>query len=133
MFGTLCAAIAAANLAGWLAQHARQSTAVVVAAAIAAATVAAVGLWVGSDRRDGGGVLVWDGARWTWAAQGGSPCLGEARVMLDLGSWLLLHFEPAADVPGRWLVATRRMAGPVWPAWRAALYAHRSDHDPVMP
>ena len=132
-FGTLCTAIAAANVAGWLAQHARQSVVVTAAAAFVAASVAATCLWAWWRRREHGGVLAWDGAQWSWTSTGGASCVGEASVVLDLGPWLLLRFEPAAATPAGWLVATRRMAGLAWPTWRAALYSYRTGRDPVMP
>jgi hypothetical protein len=130
-FSTLAAAIAAANFAAWLSQHARWPAAVTAVAAIAAALVAAVCAHAGLRRVISGGVLAWDSAQWSWAAGEEPPCAGNARVMLDLDAWLLLRFEPAAPRPARWLVATRGMAGAAWPAWRAALYSRRPRREPT--
>ena len=124
-FSTLVAAIAAANFAAWLSQHARWPAAITAGAAIAAALVAAACVQARLHRVMRGGVLAWDSAQWSWAAGGEAPCAGDARVMLDLDAWLLLRFEPTAPRPARWLVATRGMAGAAWPAWRAALYSRR--------
>lgn len=130
-FSTLAAAIAAANFAAWLSQHARWPAATTAVIAIAAALVAAACAHAGLRRVISGGVLAWDSAQWSWAAGGEAPCAGNARVMLDLDAWLLLRFEPAAPRPARWLVATRGMAGAAWPAWRAALYSRRPRREPT--
>jgi len=132
-FSTLAAAIAAANCAAWLSQHARWPAAITAGAAIAAALVAAACVQARLHRVMRGGVLAWDSAQWSWAAHGETPCAGDARVMLDLDAWLLLRFEPAAPRPARarWLVATRGMAGAAWPAWRAALYSRRPQRGPT--
>ena len=129
--GAGCAVVAAANTAAWLAQHAGQPAAITAAAALVAAVAAVVWLLAWARDRDmAAGVLTWDGAQWQWTKDGGDAAAGAVRVMLDLGLWLLLRFQPTSTGHARWLAATRAMAGPLWPAWRAALYA-RAPRRPV--
>jgi hypothetical protein len=125
-FGTFCLAFAGASFAAWVAQHARLPAAIMAGMAIAAAATSALCARAWLRRADGDvGELAWDGAQWLWLPQCGEHCVGDARVMLDLGAWLLLRFEPAARRRARWMVATSGMAGPAWPAWRAALNSRR--------
>ncbi|MDP1690457.1 MAG: hypothetical protein Q8L49_00575 [Burkholderiaceae bacterium] len=133
-FVTACASAAAANLAAWLMTLARQSTAAIAAVALLAAVLAA-GLALWGLRRDnaGGGVLAWDGAAWQWAPANVQPAAGDLHVMIDLGAWLLLRFVPGASAqPVRWLVASRRQGGALWPLWRAALFSPPRSAEPSV-
>ena len=132
--GIGCTAVAAANVTAWLAQYARLPSATTVVAALGAALVAGVCLraWAGANGT-AVGVLTWDGAQWQWSAHGAGASTGAVRVRLDLGAWILLRFGSAAQGHRQWLVATRGMAGPLWPAWRAALYARTPGDELPVP
>jgi hypothetical protein len=57
--------------------------------------------------------------------------VGDARVMIDLGNWILLRFaaaSPASRVA--WLPLSRRQAGAAWLQWRAALFARHPVSQP---
>jgi hypothetical protein len=63
--------------------------------------------------------LIWNGSQWQW--QG---VAGDTQVALDLGSWMLLRFDPLTG-RRRWIAASRASAEGPWAALRAALYARR--------
>jgi hypothetical protein len=86
----------------------------------------ALAAWAWSWRAQAPGDLVWDGQRWQW---GDAP--GDAKVMIDLGPWMLLRFQPS-DGGRQWIAASRRSASGSWPALRAALYSPRPA-DPLDP
>jgi hypothetical protein len=111
----LLGALAAAVFVAWATLQAALPTgAVMVATATAALGGAALG-WRRSRPRPVR--LVWDGQ--VWRADGAA---GEVDVMIDLGSWRLLRFRPAAGKV-TWLPVPDAEAGPAGNALLAALYA----------
>jgi hypothetical protein len=122
---SVMAGVASANLAAWLAALAELSVPVTAGLALLAAALAvAVGGSFPQRHASTAGVLGFDGAVWQWSGTDSTPLVGTVRVTIDLGAWLLLRFEPGTP-PRRaiWLAASRRAAGTLWPAWRAALYS----------
>lgn len=120
----LCAGVAATNLAAWLLLH---NDATLSAAVVLGSLVAALTAWR-LHRAQTTADLNWNGAEWQWQA-----LVGDAHVVLDLDSWMLLRFDP---VQGRrcWIAASRHSAVGPWPALRAALYARRpADPLPAPP
>jgi hypothetical protein len=75
--------------------------------------------------------LRWDGQLWhlgSPASAGHEPHSGDLRVVLDLGPWMLLRFEPAEStgrVRATWLPAQRLGLEPQWHAMRCAVYSPR--------
>ncbi|MBI3154548.1 MAG: hypothetical protein HYZ20_03995 [Burkholderiales bacterium] len=75
--------------------------------------------------------LVWNASEWLWQAQGRPPRAGRLRVVVDLGSWMLLRFDPlpGAAPAARWMPRGSGRARRWIPlahaggALRAALYA----------
>ena len=95
----------------------------------------ALGLWAGwlAGRRltRNSTQLSWDGAEWATQAPGGQRLTGDARPMLDLGTWMLVCFVPHAPAEAgarraAWLAMRRADAPQAWRALRVALYAPRS-------
>lgn len=127
VFVTLCASTAAANTAAWAALYWQAAAEVAGIVAISTAVATGATAWLLTRRRDAArGVLAWDGATWRWAQGSSAPRAGEVCVMVDLGAWLLLRFSPAPPARRRvWLPLSRGAAGPLWSAWRAAVYARR--------
>ena len=126
-FVSLCAGLAAANASGWIATALRwHALAVVAVAALAALSAIALTTWALRRGEAGGGVLNWDGAVWSWAPGSTRPIVGEPRVAIDLGAWMLLRFAPIEPpARARWLALSRRQAAAAWPLWRAALFSPR--------
>jgi hypothetical protein len=121
-FNASCAGAAAANLTGWALMRAQQPVWPGLALGLVVTLGAAWAAWRAQSPSD----LNWDGSRWQYAdGEGG------AVVMLDLGDWLLLRFEPAQG-RRRWIAASRRSAQGPWAALRAALYSSRPA-DPLGP
>ena len=93
------------------------------------AVIVAVAFWLaGTDRR--GELLRWDGLEWVLARDGRPEQRGDARLMLDLGPWMLVRFLPHAAGgfglgAGRWLALS--LAGDLvrWTALRGALWNAR--------
>ena len=104
------------------------SQAVMATAAIAAlATVAScASLWWPAT-----GTLRWDGLAWTFTTGSAEaePAPGEIGVSLDLGSFMLLRFAPAASASTRarrrWLPVQRRGLERDWHSFRCAVYSPR--------
>jgi hypothetical protein len=77
--------------------------------------------------------LRWDAQRWHLgpaASVGHEPWVGELRVAIDLGPWMLLCFTPEAGVTRAkptWLPVQRRGLEPHWHALRCAVYSPRPD------
>jgi hypothetical protein len=77
--------------------------------------------------------LRWDAQRWHLgpaASVGHEPRVGELRVAIDLGPWMLLRFTPDAGATGAaptWLPVQRRGLEPHWHALRCAVYSPRPD------
>lgn len=136
-----CAAAASANVAAWLGSLAQRSAPEIAALALLGAGLAAALAWPAMRRGFAGqGVLAWDGAVWQWAPDEAQslqpnrppPTTGELRVMIDLGAWILLRFEPSE--PGqraRWITVSRQQGRALWPLWRAALFSHRPGAEPT--
>lgn len=110
---------------------------------VVAVTTLAGGLGGRALARGDTGRLAWDGSVWRYRPAPDHPeHAGHLSVMIDLGGWMLLRFEP--DTQGRaawsravWLpVSDRRIATPA--ALRAAVYsralnpqtASRRERDP---
>jgi hypothetical protein len=140
VFVIVCSTGAAANFTAWVAGALQQPATVVGAVALLSAAVAAALSRHLLRRRALGGVLAWDGATWRWRSASAptadlAEAAGDVRIMIDLGQWLLLRFEPAP--PQRqavaWLAVSRQQAGAAWPQWRAVLFSRRGDARAVMP
>ena len=79
-------------------------------------------------------LLRWDGRGWHLRRLGSAsvpaePVAGEVAVAIDLGSWLLLRFEPLARTrwtPRVWLPVQRAGIEPQWHALRCAVYSPRT-------
>lgn len=73
--------------------------------------------------------LRWDGQLWHLGPPGSAghePDSGRLQVVIDLGPWLLLRFEPAESgwrTPARWLPAQRLGLETRWHALRCAVYS----------
>lgn len=117
-------ALAASALAGLTAWAAQWLPAPAAAAGLAAALAALVGWFLGPMLvAPHAGSLHWDGAAWSWQAQGWPQAQpGTVAVMIDLGPWMLLRFVPtgAAAV---WLPVAEAACGSAWRPLRAALHA----------
>lgn len=132
-FMALCASVAAANMAVWVAQLAQADRWVTTLAGVAVAGGVWLLTWRGLRRGDrGAGLLSWDGAAWWWSARAIEPQSGEVRVKIDLGAWLLLCFRPTGTPPQAvWLAASRAtMGAATWRAARVALCARSLGADP---
>jgi hypothetical protein len=131
-FIALCAGAAGANVAAWAALHAQLPAPMVIVAMTAATATSAILASVWAQRSAATGVLAWDGGSWQWSSGAAAPVAGDLRVMIDLGGWMLLRFAPLAPEEAvAWCVASRRHAGALWSAWRAALHARRPGDDPA--
>ena len=109
-------ALGVAVLAGWMLMHLCSDAGVAV---LGAAAAGLLGLGLASRRPAGEpSRLAWDGAAWTLQPPRGDALAGQARVMIDLGHWMLVRFTPA----GRWLPLGRAGAAD-WQALRVALHA----------
>jgi hypothetical protein len=126
-FVALCAGLAAANGSAWIvAMLYGQALTVIVVAGLAAGLAMAGATWTLRRGGAGSGVLNWDGAAWSWAPGPTQPVVGEPRVVIDLGAWMLLRFTPIEPQShARWLALSRRQAAAAWPLWRAALFSPR--------
>lgn len=70
--------------------------------------------------------LSWDGQRWLLDGWEGGVC-----VMMDLGGWLLLRFDPTAPAARRhWVPVSRSDAGPALHGLRAAVYCRPPEPTP---
>jgi hypothetical protein len=84
------------------------------------------GGWAAPLARAGAGRLAWDGSTWRFTPAGETERIGQLRVMIDLGGWMLLRLEVAGPEAGArrhvvWLpVADASL--PQGPALRAAVY-----------
>lgn len=132
-FISLCTGIAAGNLVAWVAQWVQIAPLRLAAASLVAVLVTMLLSLAVLRRHDRGtGELLWDGAGWLWTTVNAPAVSGDAQVMVDLGAWVLLRWVPV-ESPGHavWLVASRRSAGAIWPAARAALYAQGPRSEPT--
>ena len=70
--------------------------------------------------------LSWDGQRWLLEGQEGGVVL-----MMDLGAWLLLRFDPDAPAARRqWVAVSRSAAGAALHGLRAAVYCRPPEPTP---
>jgi hypothetical protein len=83
--------------------------------------------WLSGRRlRSAPALLIWDGSVWSLRREGAAQQPGRALPMLDLGTWVLVRFEPIESDAlrgSRWLALGRRNAPAGWPALRVALHA----------
>ena len=109
-------ALSAAVLVGWMLAYLWSGVGVAATGATLAGLLA---LALASRRRaDQPSRLAWDGAAWTLLPPRGEALAGQARVMIDLGGWMLVRFVPGS----RWLALGRNGAAD-WQALRVALHA----------
>ena len=129
---TVLVAFASASVTAWVAAYGEVAYGYIAIAALSVAGGSGAAAWLTINRHDATTcVLTWDGATWQLVQGAAAPCVGDVAVMIDLGAWMLLRFAPAAQGHGTvWKAVSRSTAGPLWPAWRAALYSHRpvGDH-----
>jgi hypothetical protein len=113
-------ALALAGVGAWAAQGFGASGWAMVLAALPAALMG----WVTGGRllATPHGTLRWDGAAWSWQAQGGPATPTGVAVIIDLGPWMLLRLRPAG-AGAIWLPAGQGACRPAWHALRAALHA----------
>ena len=114
------------------------SPVVQAALAVWVATMVVAAFWLSSKRAAGERTLRWDGQDWVLAGdRAGQPDLrGDAALMLDLGSWMLVRFLPHASAgfgAATWLPLT--LAGDLarWAALRGALWNWRGDRGDARP
>ena len=124
---TVLVAIAAGSMTAWAVSHGQAAGVYTAVAALVVAGGSGAAAWLHMRRHDATTCdLTWDGATWRWVRGATAPCVGEVDVMVDFGAWMLLRFAPAVPSHGAaWRAASRSSAGPLWPAWRAALYSRR--------
>jgi len=125
----VAALMGAGVMAAWLVSQPPSMPAVVRACVVIAALAL---LWLGASAARVPPVSVrWDGQLWHLGppeSAGHEPDNGDLRVVLDLGPWMLLRFEPAEStwrVPATWLPAQRRGLEPQWHALRCSVYSPR--------
>ncbi|MEO7851319.1 MAG: hypothetical protein ABIR94_03560 [Rubrivivax sp.] len=82
--------------------------------------------------------LRWNGSAWCLSSQAMGESHGAARLMIDLGSWLLVRFEwreaqPARRLRVHWLSMSRHDNPASWHGLRVALHASptRTDRPPA--
>jgi hypothetical protein len=127
-------ALTLAAIGGWWIAHGQDvglmgSMGLALVAVVTLAAVISLG-------RIGACWLRWDGRCWRLgridAGPGGDGRVGDVRVALDLGPWMLLRFEPAeARRRPIWLPLQRHGLEVQWHALRCAVYAPRplpADH-----
>ena len=116
---------AAGAVAAWIALRFD----VLTAPGWAVAAAALVAAWSGAATCLAPRRLSWDGERWRVglaAADFDEAPAGTLRVMLDLGIFLLLRFEPDDNAHAvEWLPAQRRGHEASWHALRCAVYSSR--------
>ena len=80
--------------------------------------------------------LRWDGREWhvgPASSTGHESMAGELFVALDLGSWMLLRFQPHGRRPRTtWLPVQRSGLEPQWHTLRCAVYSPRPAPDAVQ-
>jgi hypothetical protein len=94
-------------------------------AAVCGCGGAAIAAWW----RSPAGLLVWDGAAWSWE-EGGERSPGRPEIALDLQNRLLIRWQPEAGRV-RWLWLESSRDGAHWDALRRAVYSRAST--PVPP
>ena len=129
---------AAAAIVAWVTQHMRALPWPAAAGQFAVGGVALVAtLWLTAGlARVSAFQLRWDGLSWYFNRGGltftdgatADPQVGELRIAIDLGAWVLLRFTPDAPSGGahtRWLPLQRRGLERQWHGLRCALYSPR--------
>jgi hypothetical protein len=72
--------------------------------------------------------ISWTGAQWTVSSADAAPVASlPPRVMLDLGTWMLLGIRPVDGGRHVWIGLSKGDAGASWQAFRAAVYSFVSD------
>jgi hypothetical protein len=105
-----------------------------LAMALGLVALAALGLGASLLPRRGFS-LRWDGHDWHAGpadSVGQEPLTGTLSVSVDLGSWMLLRFQPdapASRVGVTWLPVQRRGLEPQWHTLRCAVYSPRPARD----
>jgi hypothetical protein len=105
---------------------------------LAVAVMMSGAFWLMS-RRPGVGerTLRWDGQDWVLAGCGGGPDRrGDAALMLDLGPWMLVRFNPAGAKGVRacsWLTLSAAADPARWAALRGALWNWRAGAGDARP
>ena len=124
---TALVAFASGSMTAWIVSHGQAADDYTAVAALVVAGGSGAAAWLYMRRHDATTCfLTWDGATWQWIQGAAAPCAGEVDVMVDFGAWMLLRFAPAVPSHGAaWKATSRSAAGPLWPAWRAALYSRR--------
>jgi hypothetical protein len=122
-------ASAGASLAAWAAQWLQSPDAWTFASAAIGGLLVAALAWHFAGPAPGR--LGWDGERWWWQPADAPQQEGDVRLMMDVGPWMLLRFEPNRGV-GSWLPMSRRGAGAAWHALRIAVYSRRPDAQKLL-
>jgi hypothetical protein len=100
---------------------------------VAAGGLAFTGWLVAVQLRPAPLSLRWDTQRWHLgpaASVGHEPSVGELRVAIDLGVWMLLRFTPDSSMTNAkptWVPVQRRGLEPHWHTLRCAVYSPRPD------
>ena len=115
-FSASIAALAAGNLAAWLAPTWMAVLPTALAGSLGAAWIA--------RRRSPQGALAWDGQTWLWVVGGCEPLAGDATVAIDLDRWMLLVFASGRGAR-RWVALSRGAQAGAWSPLRAALSGAR--------
>ena len=101
------------------------------------AAMAVAAFWLAHRRSTAGGrTLRWDGQDWVLAgeAHGRPDQRGDAALMLDLGSWMLVRFLPHAGIGSTtWLPLTAGLDLARWAALRGALWNWRGNPGDARP
>jgi len=131
VIGGACAAVVGAWLwshvdagAGPAGRGALAWVAVVVGSALLGSALG----WMLASRSPG--TLTWRQGQWTLSRLPAGPCSGAVQAQLDLGSWMLLRFQPADQGRSKWLAVRGSAAGQAWHALRATLFAPGAPSDP---
>jgi hypothetical protein len=104
---------------------------------LAVAVMMSGAFWLMS-RRSGVGerTLRWDGQDWVLAVGGSPDQRGDAALMLDLGPWMLVRFDPSGTKGGRaasWLTLSAAVDPARWAALRGALWNWRASAGDARP
>jgi len=137
--------LVAAVLVAWALPHAvaqwgdppRASALLQGGMVLAVAIMTTGAFWLERRRSDvGERTLRWDGQDWILVAADGMPRRGDATLMLDLGPWMLVRFQPAAPAgagAAAWLGLTIGADASRWAALRGALWNWRAARGDARP
>ena len=122
--GALCAA----TLSAWAWSHVDATAGPLglgllpwLGASVGGAVLGAVLGWASAPSSPGS--LEWQQGQWTLRRPSMEPCAGSVHARLDIGSWMLLRFDPEHGGRPSWLGVSERAAGPAWHGLRATLFA----------